>query len=369
MDRAYRYFMRMLMHWHKFMERKKTPKKTSFANADIVICAPLFLGDMMMLAPIISVLKIEALKRRRRVAMICRSELQSVADIFGLDHVFPVAKPTWKVVGQIEMWKNDEVEIYCVFAPQWIPFLSPYESGVKIISFPDPKGTWDFLIDKKVELRASPIFAPEIPLDLLENRVSISKSEIPFDVWQSEGNYVVVHVGARVATKRFQLSQLEAIINVLSGLGLDIYVTAGPDEYDRLAPEKIEIPDKHKKNVRWNLGDMTLDQLPGLLVKSRLVLGMDTGITHLAKHMGVPTIVFLGPSQSELYGGDNLFSRSRHLSATVLPCQDKKTYHGHRRKWIANCYRRECIFPNQKCLVFEEDIFLEVVNDFLELSR
>jgi heptosyltransferase-1 len=63
---------------------------------------------------------------------------------------------------------------------------------------------------------------------------------------------------------------------------------------------------------------MTLPQLGGVFVNARAVVGLDTGLTHVAAALGVPTVgVYCGsdPALTGLYGA----ARARNVGAAGRP--------------------------------------------------
>ncbi len=87
-------------------------------------------------------------------------------------------------------------------------------------------------------------------------------------------------LGRRLAS-RFRLS-----VFVLPGLGEQAHaaeVIQGMDSVGRAVPE-------------WRL-----EEIASLLFRSRMVVGGDTGLTHLASTMGVPTVMIFGPTDPAVY--------------------------------------------------------------------
>ena len=330
--------------------KKGINQKSVKGEKGILVCATLFLGDLMMLAPVIAELKAKAKRENCSVGILCRPELVDVAAIYELDQVIPVRKASFGLLREIGRWLHRGGEIYCFYSWQWIPYLRLACPYAEIRSFKDPKKRWDHLVDYLFSMPDEATFASEIPFRLLAFARSIKTNAIPFDRWKPNGKFCVLHVGARVQTKRIPESLLSFIGDSLIERGYSLVITAGPGEYDEDIVNRCSFKAAKNVSVSWHLGSLALAELPDLLVRSSLVIGMDTGVIHLSKSLGVPTVVIMGPSQAGMYGGDGLYSRSRHVSEVVLLCQDKQTYHGQHLGWVANCYRSKCMFDHQKCL-------------------
>ena len=85
--------------------------------------------------------------------------------------------------------------------------------------------------------------------------------------------------------------------------------------------------------------------------------------------MGTPTLVLMGQSHPELFGGDNVFSRSIHLGIDNLDCRDKKTFQGIRKDWIYRCDRDVCLFDDLPCInLIDSSLIGESIGYLLKYS-
>ena len=103
---------------------------------------------------------------------------------------------------------------------------------------------------------------------------------------------IVVHPGSGGREKCWPIERFESLIATLRASGTRVTPVLGEVEMDRWPRETSE---------RWNsrLGAVmidSLDTLAGLLTSARLFIGNDSGPTHLAAQLGVPTITFFGPT-------------------------------------------------------------------------
>jgi len=341
--------------------KKGINQKSVEGERAILICATLFLGDLMMLAPVIAELKAKAKRKNCSVGILCRPELVDVAAIYELDQVIPARKASFGLLREIGRWLHRGGEIYCFYSWQWIPYLRLACPYAEIRSFKDPKKRWDHLVDYLFSMPDEATFASEIPFRLLAFARSIKTNVIPFDRWKPNGKFCVLHVGARVQTKRIPESLLSFIGDSLIERGYSLVITAGPGEYDENIVNRCSFKAAKNVSVSWYLGSLALADLPDLLARSSLVIGMDTGVIHLSKSLGVPTVVIMGPSQIKLYGGDNLYSRSVHLGEKDLSCREKHSYHGVGMPWLDNCYVERCPLGEMACtLNIKSDIALGI---------
>ncbi len=101
-------------------------------------------------------------------------------------------------------------------------------------------------------------------------------------------SFVAIHPFSGSARKNWPLHKFrEATVT----LRMPVEWTAGPDE---------ELPEARRFE--------TLKQLAGWLASASVYLGNDSGITHLAAALGVPTVALFGPTSPALWGprGDHV---------------------------------------------------------------
>ena len=79
------------------------------------------------------------------------------------------------------------------------------------------------------------------------------------------------------------------------------------------------------------LPKMTLSQAAGVVARAEGVVGLDTGLGHLAMAFNVPTVLLWGPSDAELSGAT--VSRGMHYQSN-FPCSP--------------CVKRVCLYPGEK---------------------
>lgn len=108
---------------------------------------------------------------------------------------------------------------------------------------------------------------------------------------------VVVHVGAGSRAKMWPLECWDAVTAALRVRGCDVVAVAGEAEAERL--------DAVERGVFSRLGGRFIGDLATLAAAiraARLFIGADTGPTHLAAQLGVPTLALFGPTDPEVWG-------------------------------------------------------------------
>jgi len=112
------------------------------------------------------------------------------------------------------------------------------------------------------------------------------------------GSWIAFHPGSGSASKNWPETRwAELLERVITGTDSRVLLTGGEAEGTRLerlaavaAPERV-------RTAR----SLPLDELASLLAGCRHFVGHDSGVTHLASALGVPSTVLWGPSQHALW--------------------------------------------------------------------
>lgn len=108
---------------------------------------------------------------------------------------------------------------------------------------------------------------------------------------------VLLHATARTE-KRWMLERWQAVANALSHSGFELVLPSG-NEAERAVSAAIA---GEAKNVRF-LDRQPLDAVAREIAAATLVVGVDTGLLHLAAALGVPLVaIFVGASNPRLTG-------------------------------------------------------------------
>ena len=332
----------------------------------VLIVAILFLGDLFMLAPFIAALKKS--KPGVEVILVCRDDLKELASLLKVKHIVPSTNPTRSAIKRIrELSDGGLVAAYCIFSGRWLPAMIDIEVK-KVVSFRDPSGRWDHLITEKLDLPKDAMPAIKIPLLMLDNNHP-DEDLIMLDSWKPVGEKAIIHVGARSILRRMPIWLITYIVNILNNKAINIIITAGPNEFNDLNKLRKLIPANVFSRIDFELGSKKMHELVPTIISSNIVIGIDTGFLHLAKALGTPTLVLLGQSQEEIYGGDDCYSRSIHLGIPNLTCRDKKTFHGLKEDWINKCNRDDCHVEGMPCIGnLDVELIGDSIDKLLDLS-
>jgi ADP-heptose:LPS heptosyltransferase len=147
--------------------------------------------------------------------------------------------------------------------------------------------------------------------------------------------YCVLHVGASTPLKQWPAPRWRALAERLEARGLAIVLSAGPGEgalIDAIDPQR-----------RWprHAGTLTLGELARLLADAALLVCPDTGIAHLARLTGTPTVALFGPGSALLSGAGEFWRASAYTALTIpdFPCRDQAITMKREIAWIRRCER------------------------------
>jgi ADP-heptose:LPS heptosyltransferase len=107
---------------------------------------------------------------------------------------------------------------------------------------------------------------------------------------------IAIHPGSGGARKCWPVSYFVSIIGKLWQSSIPVLLLAGPADTERLASLMRQLPTPPQFNLLTTVVDAPLMQVAGLLQRCRGYLGNDSGITHLAALLNIPTVALFGPS-------------------------------------------------------------------------
>lgn len=147
--------------------------------------------------------------------------------------------------------------------------------------------------------------------------------------------YCVLHPGASTLLKQWPASRWRNLGERCAALGFTVVLSTGPGEeplLDAIDPERA-----------WTryAGTLSLPQLWRLLAHAALLVCPDTGVAHLARLVGVPTVAMFGPGSATLSGAGEFWRDSPFTALTIadFPCRDQTVTMRRDIAWIRRCER------------------------------
>jgi len=155
--------------------------------------------------------------------------------------------------------------------------------------------------------------------------------------------YCVLHVGASSALKTWEPSKWRSLAEALGKLGLDVVWSGGPGE------DKLVRNIDPQGGIQSYAGLLDLAQMWHLLKGASLLVCPDTGIAHLGKIVGVPTVTLFGPGSATLCAAGQFWRNSPYRAVTIADfhCRDQRVLFKRRIDWVRRCARgtNECDRP------------------------
>ncbi len=119
------------------------------------------------------------------------------------------------------------------------------------------------------------------------------------------GEYVCVHPGARASNRRWPPESFAAVADDLAGRGLKVVLTGSKEE----APLTRAVAAAMRAPAVDLTGQTSLGALGLVLKESRLLVSNDTGVSHIADALHVPSVVIFGAADPERWAP---LDRERH---------------------------------------------------------
>jgi heptosyltransferase-3 len=249
------------------------------------------LGDVVLTFPAIIGLR----KKFSRIDVLCQSQLGKLAQKVGLvEKWFPLEAAYFATLFSDQIEGNIK-DFICSYTTILIfSFSSDLKKSISQITdsqcfqIPPRPPAQD-----KIHV-AEFLFKNLIDCELLEAADSNNK----IFTLQGKQNYrtgrlidtskILIHPGSGSKRKRWPLAQFLKLADVLKKRGLQPQFICGPAEPD--LTDKLQ---NHNRQV-YNLSELT--ELVELLQSAGGYIGNDSGVSHLAAFLGLPTTVIFGPA-------------------------------------------------------------------------
>jgi ADP-heptose:LPS heptosyltransferase len=165
----------------------------------------------------------------------------------------------------------------------------------------------------------------------------------PFD--RPSSRYAVLHVGASTPLKRWLPERWQALASALAAEGLEPLWSAGPGE-----EPLIEACDPSRRFAR--AAGLDLAQVWHLLREADLLVAPDTGIAHLGRVTGTPTITLFGPGSAVVCGRGRFWREVpwEAVGAETFPCRDQRVLFRREVDWVRRCGRSTAECAEPRCM-------------------
>ncbi len=124
--------------------------------------------------------------------------------------------------------------------------------------------------------------------------------------------YVCVHPGARAADRRWQPHAFARVADEAAALGLRVVLTGSDEE----RPLTAAVAASMRYQALDLAGRTSLGSLAALIERARALASNDTGVSHIAAALGVPSVVIFTASDPARWAP---LDRRRHRAVTAGP--------------------------------------------------
>lgn len=158
--------------------------------------------------------------------------------------------------------------------------------------------------------------------------------------------YAVLHVGASSPLKRWGADRWAEVAAALAARGVEPVWSAGRGEEALVAAA-----DPGARHPSF-AGRLDLAQLWHLVAGAAVLVAPDTGVAHLGRIVGVPTVALFGPGSAVLCGAGAFWRTAPYRAVTVdpFPCRDQSTLFKRRIEWVRRCARTPDECPRHLCM-------------------
>ena len=166
----------------------------------------------------------------------------------------------------------------------------------------------------------------------------------PFD--RPSGEYCVLHVGAGSKLRLWNRERWLAVAAEFARQGLQVVWSGGRGEEGEVAGI-----DPGRRFPSY-AGALDLAQLWHLVKGARFLLCPDTGIAHLGRLAGTPTVTLYGPGSATLFGPGDFWRGVPCRAVTVDPfaCRDQRRLFKREIAWVRRCQRTLTECPAPRCM-------------------
>lgn len=156
--------------------------------------------------------------------------------------------------------------------------------------------------------------------------------------------YIVLHLGASKFHKYWHSDNWIALAEWIRKQGICVVWSAGKNErqlVNNVSPSIVDIDYS---------GQLDLNQMWHLLKGAKALVCPDTGIAHLGRVVGVPTVTLFGPGSPLISGAGMFWEKSPYLALwdESVACRNQTLLFERDLSWVRHCWRdvNECLNPS-----------------------
>lgn len=321
------------------------PRRAPRDPRRILVAHHLLLGDTLMLTPLLA-----KLRARHPAAEIVMTVAEALLPLYAT-RPFGVRAIGWNP-GALSPSLFAEAPFDLAFVPgdNRYAWLAAAMRARWIVAFGgDASWRRDWPVDRFVDYPATPAAWGDLCTALVDGPPPAPYDPAdwpapPFAAFdRPQPPFAVLHVGASSPLKRWPAERTARIARLLEDRGIAPVWSGGRGE------EAIVREVDPAARYRSYAGTLDLAQMWHLAAGARVLVAPDTGIAHLGRIVGTPTVALFGPGSAVLCGAGDFWRDSayRALSIDPFPCRDQRILFRRDIAWVRRCGRStaECAHP------------------------
>ncbi|HVY06711.1 MAG TPA: glycosyltransferase family 9 protein [Burkholderiales bacterium] len=329
------------------LARRRKPS----APARILIAHNLLLGDTIMLAPLMK--KLRTCYPDAEIGMTCKPAMLPLFENrpYGVQ---AVAFDPRDAHSFLALFRRRGFDLALLPADNRLSWLARALDSRWVVAFEGDRPAYkNWLVD---EFRSFPDHAMAIG-DIFAQCLVDGPAPAPYGVseWRAPSAqpfelppspYCVFHLGAGSPLRYWAPEKWRALIAKAEALGLAPVLTAGPGEQALVG--QVDPEGRHRAYA----GTLSLPQMWKLLAGARMLVCPDTGVGHLGRLAGVPSVVLFGPGSATLVGGGEFWRTvpERKVTIAKFPCRDENLVFRRHLAWAEHCGRTTAQCSFAKCM-------------------
>ena len=324
--------------------------RSTHALGRVLIAHNLLLGDTLMLTPLLA--KLRATDPDAQITLLAAPAFVPIyrGRPYGV-RALPFAPS--KVATARALMKEGPFDLALVVGDNRYSWLAAAMGAQWIVAHAgDHPWSKDWFVDEKRAYPAQATPWGEVVADLVDGSYPppYAKSQWPAppaaQFERPAAPYAVLHVGASTALKHWPAQRWMALALELRERGIHIVWSAGRGE-----EEIVRTCDPHGRFPSY-AAKLDLAQLWHLIEAAVILVVPDTGIAHLGRVTGTPTVALFGPGSALICGAGRFWHDMPWRAVMVDPfsCRNQKTLFNREIDWVRHCARSVSQCPEPRCM-------------------
>jgi ADP-heptose:LPS heptosyltransferase len=314
----------------------------------ILVAHHLLLGDTLMLTPLLK--KLRMLHPRADIAMTLP---RAIAPLYATAPYGVRALPFDPRQSAAALYAEAPFDLALVPGDNRYAWLAAAMRARHIVAFAgDRPAIKSWHVDRQVEYAQHPGAWGDLVAQLVEGpapepyRSHEWRAPPHVAFARPSPRYAVLHVGASSPLKQWPAPRWLALAGWLAARGILPVWSAGASE-----AAVVDAIDAQRRYASF-AGRLDLAQMWHLLAGAAVLVAPDTGIAHLGRVVGTPTVALFGPGSAVLCGAGDFWRDASYRAVTVdpFPCRDQRVLFKRELAWVRRCGRSVAECPQHLCM-------------------